>query len=329
MVGVEWVDDAADERVVAAAALIAQWERDELGEDEPTTAEEVAFWVHVHSSGLSGRLAVAVMGSQVTGAALVAFDPLAEPDNAWLHWLVVDPAHRREGVGRSLIDAVATRARGAGCSVVTHGAPEDSAGASRFAAAVGAVPGLVNEQNRLRMGDVPAGLLEGWAERVAERAAGYSLVTWTGVCPEEYLDRCARAYEIMNTAPQDPGAEPIRASAERVRAGQELHAARMHGFFTTVLHEASGELVALTELGQIRSRPRHADQGDTCTDPAHRNRGLGRWIKAHNLLWLLREHPEVEHIDTWNANVNEPMLKINRAMGYRRVRTWRNWRLRT
>jgi GNAT superfamily N-acetyltransferase len=94
-----------------------------------------------------------------------------------------------------------------------------------------------------------------------------------------------------------------------------------------VLHEPTGELVALTELRHVRFRPWHAGQGDTCTDPPHRNRGLGRWVKAHNLRWLLDEHPEVDQVDTWNADVNEPMLNINRAMGFRPIRLWRHWRL--
>src|SRR5206468_1123827 len=139
--------------------------------------------------------------------------------------------------------------------------------------------------------------------------------------------RCAKAFEIMNTAPSAPGDDPVRVTAERVRAGLRVHAGRGRGFHTTVLHEASGELVALTELRQMRFRPWHADQGDTATEPAHRNKGLGRWIKAYNLLWMLREHPEVEEVDTWNADANEPMLNINRAMGFRCVRTWRHWRL--
>jgi GNAT superfamily N-acetyltransferase len=132
----------------------------------------------------------------------------------------------------------------------------------------------------------------------------------------------------MNTAP-DQEAEPLRVQADRVRAGLAVHADRGQGFHTTVLHEASGELVALTELRHIRFRPWHAGQGDTCTHPAHRDRGLGRWIKAHNLRWLLEEHPEVEEIDTWNAGVNEPMLNLNRELGFRPLRTWRHWRLPT
>jgi GNAT superfamily N-acetyltransferase len=244
-----------------------------------------------------------------------------------MRWLAVEPSARRRGVGTALIAAIRDAARAAGCTAVTHTAVAASDGANGLAAAAGAEPGLVMEQNRLDVGDVPAGLLDHWIERAGERAHDYSLVCWQNECPEEFLDRIAKAYEIMNTAPQDPGEEPLRVTPERVRAGHRMHAARGDGFHTTVLHEPAGQLVALTELRQVRFRPWHADQGDTCTDPAHRDRGLGRWIKAHNLAWLLHDHPEVGEVDTWNADVNEPMLAINRAMGFRLARTWRNWRL--
>jgi GNAT superfamily N-acetyltransferase len=200
-------------------------------------------------------------------------------------------------------------------------------GAAEFASASGGTPGLVMEQNRLEVAEVPGGLLEDWVARAGERAHGYTLVCWGNVCPDEYLARCARVYEIMNTAPRDPGAATLRVTPERVRAGHEFHTATGHGFHTTVLDPATGELVALTELRQLRFRPWHVNQGDTCTHPAHRNRGLGRWIKAHNLAWLLREHPEVSEIDTWNADANRPMLNLNRAMGFRPIRLWRNWRI--
>ena len=44
-------------------------------------------------------------------------------------------------------------------------------------------------------------------------------------------------------------------------------------------------------------------------------------------MWLLDKHPEVEEIDTYNADGNEPMLNLNRELGFRCFRNWRHWRL--
>jgi len=94
-------------------------------------------------------------------------------------------------------------------------------------------------------------------------------------------------------------------------------------------HRPSGRLVGYTELGGSSRRPWLARQGDTGVENAHRNLGLGRWVKATNALRLLSERPEVKVVDTWNADVNAPMLSINDAMGFRAVAHWQEWRLGT
>ena len=55
--------------------------------------------------------------------------------------------------------------------------------------------------------------------------------------------------------------------------------------------------------------------------------GLGRWLKASTALRLMSERPDVRFIETWNAGANEPMLAINRAMGFRPACLWRRWDL--
>jgi len=324
---VDWVTDAADDRIAVAAELLARWEQDELGDRRPTPAEEVAQSVGSHSSGLATQLAVAESDGRIAGVAHLTLDT-SNRQTAWVRWLVVDPQYRRSGVGLALVGALRQVADARGFAQLGHAALVEADGAVSFANAVGGRPGLTVEQNRLELVDLPPGLLNDWIDRAPARARGYSLFTFNNECPEPYLERVGRAYEIMNTAP-DQESEPLQVNADRVRAGLAINADRGQGFHTTVLHEASGELVALTELRHIRFRPWHAGQGDTCTHPAHRNQGLGRWIKAHNLQWLLDEHPEVEEIDTWNADVNEPMIAINRELGFRPLRTWRHWRLPT
>ena len=59
-----------------------------------------------------------------------------------------------------------------------------------------------------------------------------------------------------------------------------------------------------------------AFQGDTGVRPDHRGHGLGAWMKAVNHLRLADERPDVEWVQTWNAASNEPMLRINRALGF-------------
>jgi GNAT superfamily N-acetyltransferase len=92
-----------------------------------------------------------------------------------------------------------------------------------------------------------------------------------------------------------------------------------------VRHDGTGELVGISEIYLPAERPWIVFQGDTGVDPAHRGHGLGAWMKAVNHLRLRDEHPEVEIVQTWNASSNEPMLRINRALGFEPVQRFQAW----
>jgi hypothetical protein len=70
-----------------------------------------------------------------------------------------------------------------------------------------------------------------------------------------------------------------------------------------------------------------AHQGDTIVDPAHRGRRLGLRIKLANLELLVREHPEVRAIDTFNADDNRWMIAVNEAMGFVPIQHVEDWEL--
>lgn len=325
---VDWVADPTDDRIADAAALITGFWREVLGPDEREfPAPSLAVDIGVLPGVAEGRMAVASEGSEVLGVAVVKLDTVNNLDKVWMPYLVVRDDARRRGVGTELLAAVRDETEAVGRRMITQGAPAASEPAVAFATRVGALSGLQNEQNRMEVADIPPGLLEEWVARAAERAADYTLVSWDHHCPDEHLEAFARVIEVMNTAPHDESFDSISVTPERVRAGESQAARESEGWTTCARHDRSGELVGLTELAQSTFRRWFGIQGDTGVDPAHRDKGLGRWMKAHNALRMLHEHPDVEVVETWNAAVNEPMLNINRAMGFRCVARWTNWRL--
>ena len=48
-------------------------------------------------------------------------------------------------------------------------------------------------------------------------------------------------------------------------------------------------------------------------------------MKAVLHLRLREERPATEVVQTWNAAANEPMLRINRALGYQTVQRFQTW----
>jgi hypothetical protein len=49
----------------------------------------------------------------------------------------------------------------------------------------------------------------------------------------------------------------------------------------------------------------------------HRGHRLGLLLKAGMLLWLAETEPQLESVDTWNAESNDHMIAVNEQLGYR------------
>jgi hypothetical protein len=160
------------------------------------------------------------------------------------------------------------------------------------------------------------------------RAAGYRVVRWLGATPEEFVPDVAYLdSRLIADAPMgDLAMEPQKVDAERVRGAEAAVAARrVRAYQTGVRHDESGRLVAWTLITVNEDLPWHAFQQITIVDPTHRGHRLGMIVKIENLRHALAHEPELRIIDTWNAAVNEHMIAINEAMGFRPVDAWENW----
>ena len=96
----------------------------------------------------------------------------------------------------------------------------------------------------------------------------------------------------------------------------------MKPYIVLALHEQSGEVAGLTEVVVPAQHPTRADQYDTIVVQEHRGYGIDRAIKARMLLELRSAEPELIEVQTWNAQANEAMLKVNAELGYRPDRDW-------
>lgn len=237
----------------------------------------------------------------------------------------VDPASRRQGVGRALGRALAEEARAAGRTGITLevavGSPEEA-----VVEGAGFHRDMVVELNRTDVRAIPTALLERW-RAAGDQAAGYSLVGYDVPCPSEALAQdFIHVRHVMNDAPRWEGEAEATYTVEELRAVEAASVAAHQDWWNLgVRHDASSELVGISELYLPTARPGIAFQGDTGVHPDHRGHGLGAWMKAVNHLRLRDERPEVEVVQTWNASSNEPMLRINRALGYAPVRRFQGW----
>ena len=315
--------------LVIVARLLSDFWREIIPDEPDLPASELAAEIAESPEHRRVLMATAVEAGAVVGVArLVLDDRRGRASHGWVKDLVVQADRRRRGIGSALLQAVSIRAAEEVRTQLESSVAMSHLGGTEFAAAAGAATGLVDRQNRLSVPNLDTRLLEEWVARAAERAGDYELMTFDGRCPDAWLARFTEVIAVMNTAPRAEGVEDVFITEEQVRASQDAHIrAGGWGWTVCVCHCPSGRVVGYTELGGSSHRPWLAVQGDTGVQPAHRNLGLGRWIKATDALRLLKERPDTQVVETWNGGVNASMLNINEAMGFRPVAEWQEWRL--
>ena len=230
---------------------------------------------------------------------------------------VVRPALRRRGLGGTLLQHAQERARANGRSVLLGEPVQDSAG-DAFARQAGAKAELVEARRVLDLRKVPRDLFARLRADAAGKAAGYTVVSWTGPTPEEYLGLVAAAFNAMNDAPHDPDREDNVWDAQRVRerSGVFLQEGLLRGYSVAAIADSDGEMAGLTQVFIDPETPEWGFQGVTAVTRPHRGHRLGLLTKAVMLEWLATAEPKLERIATGNAASNSYMISVNETLGY-------------
>ena len=230
----------------------------------------------------------------------------------------VHPERRRQGIGSELLAVLRAEAQTAGRTTLGCGNVTGAAGPAALTA-WGFTRGPEYLKLRLRVADCDQDAL-----RAVVRAAsdGYHLARWQGVPPTDLAPAFARARAVMADAPSggvDRGR--VEWDTARVRESAERHAARGKALLTVAaLYEDEQGDEAVAGFSEVildggRGGPR-ARQSDTAVARPHRGRGLGLWVKAAMLQWLLGAHPEVAEVMTVCAESNRHMIAINEQLGF-------------
>ena len=281
---VEWVTDPSADQLEAVAALVTGLQRTVDPAEPAFPAAELRSELTEAPPYEEVSFAVVEKDDRVVGAAVLHLDRSGSNRHlAWLQHLLVETSRRRSGIGTRLLKPRGERAVADGRTVLVHGAPAHLTGTSAFAERVGARPGLIDRQNRLDVASLERGLLESWVARSAERAEGYSLIAFDGRCPDDLVEEFARLAVVMDTAPHSEVWEPSVITPETLHGWQDAFARRGGlGWTLCARHDETARLVGYSWLGFLPYRPWLAHQGDTGVEPEHRDRGLGRWLKATN-----------------------------------------------
>jgi GNAT superfamily N-acetyltransferase len=255
----------------------------------------------------------------VTGFCRVALNDLENLDEA-AGGPVVHPAARRRGTGRALLRHAGARAAAHGRTRFGAQAVAGSAGqafAERFGARLDQ-----QEVRRIQyLREIAPGTVAALRATATAAASGYSLVTWEGPVPDEYLEAVAGVVNAFADAPHGENEEPEVWDGTRIRERGEvlLWAGLLRSHSVAAVRDADGEMAAYTEVAVDPEHPDWGYQQLTAVTRTHRGHRLGLLVKTAMLELLAEAEPKIEQIATGNAAANEHMIAINEQLGYRVV----------
>ncbi len=245
---------------------------------------------------------------------------LGEWDNRDLVWcyLVVHPEHRRRGVGTTLLSEVSELGRRCGRTKIGTAWWQTPA-TEAFAQNHGFELASREIYRQVRLADLPAGFADAAYAEAAPHASDYELVRIEGYAPATMLPDLADLTATINDAPiDDLDIEDEVFPVERIQDYENASIESGHRLYRVVArHRATGELGGHTVVAVDRERPELAHQHDTSVSRAHRGHRLGLLLKADLMCWLALAEPQAMSIDTWNAESNDHMIRVNERLGYR------------
>jgi GNAT superfamily N-acetyltransferase len=241
----------------------------------------------------------------------------------------VDPAVRRQGLGRGLFEAAVARVRAEGRTVVIVQA-WDRPHAAGFAAALGLERASDEAQRRLDVWSLDRSALTPLRVEVGQRSDRYATLRVFGATPEDLVTALLRVTEAINDAPIDAMDVQDEVFPEgRLRAFESAQLARGRRTYRVVVrHRDSGELAGHTLVCVDGEHPWVGWQLDTSVLAAHRGHRLGLRLKLEMLDWLAEAEPQLRTLDTWNAASNAHMIAVNGRVGFRLMGRAAAWQLR-
>lgn len=257
-------------------------------------------------------------GGELVATASLHLDKSGDNDHLCRADISVAADRRRQGIGRALLGPILDAAEADGRSVFGGGTVQGHE-SEQFLKAIGMEQKLLDRRSRLRLDEIPPGLIERWLADVPTKAPGYSLIEIEKKCQPEYRERFIDVLNAMNDAPR----EGLDRNDEHVTLEQlddwERQAEETGGEQSclVVIHDETGDFAGYTHIAWEPELPQVLWQQGTAVKAAHRGHAIGRWLKAANLAKVMQENPGARFVDTWNAGSNQWMLAINDDLGFR------------
>ncbi|MCS7480256.1 GNAT family N-acetyltransferase [Umezawaea endophytica] len=317
MVDVEVVDpNRAGEAVFRGIHEVLSTSQEvDLPDEEPVGYEDVVNQFRNPFPGLgAAHHWLGRRGGEVVAVATALF-PEHDNEHVAIVLLTVHPKVRGQGIGTTVLRALVPELTARGRTVV-EGIQVGRVGET-WANALGFRTVNTTILQHLRFADADRSL---WDVPVPE---GYRVERWIGAAPNAIVASYAEAKNAIADSPRgEAELKERRWTVDLVREDEAVVAARgIEQRVVVAVHEATDEVVGMTEVWLQPLRKPWAYQRETTVIAAHRGHGLGRVVKAHMLRGLAGDRPDLVLSVTGTNADNVHMAAVNHALGFATVRS--------
>lgn len=124
--------------------------------------------------------------------------------------------------------------------------------------------------------------------------------------------------ETLGDMPEERESDMVfHVTPEQIKKFQKWRRENETPAFCYSLHDPGGKIVAFTVAEVRRSNPELIYQHMTGVTEDYRGRGLSKWLKAVMFFKMGELFPENKRIMTFMRAINEPIQRVNAAIGYK------------